>query len=116
MYKLVILIEPPTDINAFESQWPEFLHLVEAMPGLRKEATSRIEQFLYGATPYYQMHELFFDTQAAAEQSLASPSGQAAGRLLQLMTGGRMTLYFADHREDDLAHIQRFKQDSRASG
>jgi uncharacterized protein (TIGR02118 family) len=115
MYKLVILIEPPADINAFESQWPEFLHLAEAMPGLRKEATSRVEQFLYGATPCYQIHELFFDTREAAEQGLASPSGQAAGRLLQQLTGGKMTLYFADHREDDLARIHRFKQDSRAS-
>lgn len=109
MYKLVILIEAPDDMQAFEAQWPEFLHLVEEMPGLRREATSQVERFLYGDDAYFQVHELFFESMVEAEQAMASSQGQAAGRLLQKMTGGRMALFIADHKEDDLARISQFK-------
>lgn len=112
MYKLVILIEPPIDADIFEQHWPEFLHLVEEMPGLRREAISRIDHHLFGSTPYFQMHELFFDTLSAAEQALSSPTGQAAGGLLQTLTGGRMALFFADHKEDNMANLARYRQGS----
>lgn len=115
MYKLVIMIEPPEDLERFEERWPEFLHLSEAMPGLKREATSRVDQMLYGGTPYAQMHELFFDTSQAAHEALGSPMGQAAGRLLQQISGGRMMLFFADHKEDDLENIRRFKQEGDAA-
>jgi uncharacterized protein (TIGR02118 family) len=115
MYKLVILIEPPADPQQFDEQWPEFLHLVEAMPGLQREASSRIDHFLFGSTPYSHMHELYFDTLADAETALSSMVGQAAGGLLQHMTAGRMTLFFADHREDDAANLSRFRQDALGS-
>ena len=110
MHKLVILIEPLEDPQPFEDRWPQFLHLVEALPGLRREASSRVAHFLYGRVPYAQVHELFFDTFAAAEAALSSPTGQQAGRLLQQMTGGRMALFFADHREDDIENLQRYRQ------
>jgi len=108
MHKLVILIEMLENWQEFESRWPEFLHLVEILPGLQREATSRVEHFLYGNTPVAQMHELFFKTQAEAEQALMTPAGQAAGRLLQQITGGRLLLFFAEHKEDDLENIRKF--------
>lgn len=108
-YKFVIMIEPLEDWDAFEARWPEFLRLVEAMPGLRREATSRVEQVLFGKPVYERMHELFFDDRAATEAALASSSGQAAGRLLQHITGGRMLLLFAEHHEDDLPHILKYR-------
>jgi len=109
MHKLVIWIEPLADWERFEAGWPEFLRLAEALPGLRREATSRVERFLYGDAHCRWVHELFFDTLAEAENALASTSGQAAGRRLQQMTGGRMTLFLADHKEDRLAHILEFR-------
>jgi uncharacterized protein (TIGR02118 family) len=111
MHKLVIMIETLEDTQAFEAKWPEFLHLVEAMPGLRREASSHVEHFLFGKTPYMQMHELFFDTFAGMENALVSAAGQNAGRLLQEMTGGRMALFFAEHKEDDLDNIRKHRQD-----
>lgn len=112
MHKLVILIEAVEDWQAFEQGWPQFLHFAEEMPGLQREATSRVEEFLYGAVPLVQVHELFFDSLQAAQEAMASSHGRAAGRLLQSMTGGRMTLFFAEHKEDDLANIRRYKEDS----
>jgi uncharacterized protein (TIGR02118 family) len=108
MHKLVILIRDLDDWNAFEAGWPRFLHNAEGMPGLRKEAISHVERLLYGDSVYSRMYELFFDSLQDAEQALSSPQGQAAGRLLQQLTAGRMVLFFAEHKEDDLDNIRRY--------
>ena len=110
MHKLVILIDDLDDWGAFEAEWPRFLHNAEQMPGLRREATSRVERLLYGSSSYFKMHELFFDSLEQAEMALASSQGQAAGRLLHQMTGGRMVLFLAEHKEDDLANIRKYKR------
>ena len=112
MHKLVILVKELHDWESFEAEWPRFLHLAEGMPGLRREAISRVDRFLYGDSAYLRMHELFFDTLEDAEGALTSSQGKAAGVLLQQMTAGRVVLFFADHKEDDLENIQRYKQDA----
>ena len=109
MNKLIILIEPPDDWEVFDDTWPQFLHHAENMPGLRREATSRVDTFLYGDRTYAMMHELFFDSLDAAQQAMASPEGRQAGRILQEMSRGRMVLFFADHKEDDLENIKKMK-------
>lgn len=108
MHKLVILIEPVDDLSVFDETWPQFLHLVESMPGLRREATSRVDTMLYGNRAFSLMHELYFDSLGAAQKALTSPQGRAAGKLLQTMTRGRMVLFLADHKEDDLEHIHKY--------
>jgi len=108
MHKLVILIESLQDWQAFESRWPEFLHLAEEMPGLIRETTSRVERFLFGRCEYVKMHELFFDNQSQVERALASSQGHDAGRLLQQITAGNVTLFIAEHKEDDIANIRKF--------
>jgi hypothetical protein len=109
MHKLVIIIEPLKDWEAFEEIWPQFLHQVEEMPGLRREVSCRVERFLVGITPYERIHELFFYSVADVETAMASAHGRAAGTLLQKMTGGRMALFIADHKEDDIENIRKFK-------
>jgi uncharacterized protein (TIGR02118 family) len=109
MHKFVILIEPLDDWQAFEDAWPEFLHLAEAMPGLLREASSQVDNFLIGH-PYAQVHELFFDSLETAQAALASPAGRAAGRLLQQATGGKLTLFFAEYKEDYLANIRKYRE------
>lgn len=107
MHKLVILVEQPDDWNAFDETWPQFLHAAEQMPGLRREATSRVDVSLFGKITYTLMHEMFFDSSEAVQQAMASPAGRETGRLLQVMTRGRMTLFLADHKEDDLENIRK---------
>ena len=115
MVKLVILIEPQNDWSELEAAWPEFLHYAEEMPGLQREAASKIDSMLYGNSSYIQMHELFFESLAAAQQAMSSPPGQAAGRLLQQMTGGKLVLFFADYKEDDIANLRKYKQGTDAA-
>jgi hypothetical protein len=115
MYKLIILLES-TSMPGFHNFWPSFLHAAEGIPGLRRESTSRINQVLYGDASYSLVHELFFDTLPALQAGLASPSGMEAGRLLQEMTGGRLNLLIADHSEDDLENIRRYRKPGPDAG
>jgi len=109
MHKLIILLES-TSMPGFHNFWPSFLHVAESIPGLRRESTSRINQVLYGDASYSLVHELYFDTLPALQAGLASPPGMEAGRLLQDMTGGRVHLLIADHSEDDLENIRRYRK------
>ncbi len=108
MHKLIILIES-TSTPDFHIYWPRFLHAAENMPGLRREATSRVNQLLYGDLQCTLVHELFFDSLTALQAGLASESGKEAGRLLQEMTSGRVRLLIADHSEDNLENIRKYK-------
>jgi uncharacterized protein (TIGR02118 family) len=110
MHKLVILIEPPDDWAVFNDTWPQFLHHAEQMPGLRREATSHVDAFLYGERVYALMHELFFDSPESAQQAMASEPGRQAGKILQTLSLGRMTLFFADHKEDDIENLRRYEK------
>lgn len=112
MFKLVILIEQQEDGARFDAEWPAFLRLAESMPGLQREATSRVDQLLYGNCRFGQMHELYFKSLTDIDQALASSQGQAAGSILQQITGGRMTLFIADHKEDELANIRKYQPTS----
>jgi hypothetical protein len=108
MYKLMILIET-TAVPDFHSFWPRFLHAAENIPGLRREATSRVNRVLYGDFECAMIHELYFDTLASLNSGLASNAGKEAGRLLQEMTGGSVKLLITDHAEDDMVNIRKYK-------
>jgi hypothetical protein len=108
MHKLIILVESTTtpDFHVF---WPRFLHAAENIPGLRREATSRVSQVIYGEMQCSLIHELFFDSYPILQHGMASESGQEAGRLLQEMTSGRVKLLIADHSEDELENIRKYR-------
>lgn len=111
MHKLVILIDHLEDEERFDELWPEFLHISEGMPGLLREATCRVDANLYGEHQPAFMHELFFESVEDIQQALSSTQGTAAGALLQRMTGGKMSLFIADHKEDEIENIRRFQQE-----
>jgi uncharacterized protein (TIGR02118 family) len=111
MHKLVILIDQLDDEDQFDEMWPEFLHISERMPGLMREATCRVENILYGAHQPALLHELFFESLEDIQMALSSDEGRSAGELLQRMTGGRMSLFIADHKEDEIENIRRFQQE-----
>ena len=108
MVKLVILIRKLDNHQAFDEHWPEFLHQAEQMPGLISETTSQVENLLYGSPEYIKMHELFFESMTDLSNAMTSPHGKAAGSLLQRITGGRMNLFTADHKADELENIRKY--------
>lgn len=109
MYKLVILIEFDEDKKSWDDSWPDFLHHAEQMPGLLKESTSRIESVLYGTYRCSLIHELHFNSKKSLQNAMSSTPGRTAGEILQKITGGKMTLLLANHQEDNLANIRKFK-------
>lgn len=116
MVKLVILIEPLDDPGQFEAGWPQFLRHAEAMPGLQREATSRVDAILFGKASYIMMHELFFTSLAEAEQAMSSSQGKIAGKILQQITGGNLVLFFADYKEDTIENLRQYQRGKRAPG
>ena len=109
MYKLIILIETPGDQQEFDESWPLFLRQAEKMPGLVREATIRVVHSLYGNYDVSMIHELCFDSYDDLKLAMSSPQGQKSGNVLQNITEGRMTLLFAEHREDDLENIKQYR-------
>jgi uncharacterized protein (TIGR02118 family) len=112
MHKLVIMVEQLHDETRFDEMWPEFLHVSERMPGLVKEATCRVESTLYGSFQPALLHELFFESLTDIKAAMSSPEGQAAGELLQQMTGGKLSLVIADHKEDVIENIQHYQRNN----
>lgn len=108
MVKLVILVES-TATPDFHAYWPRFLHAAENIPGLRRESSSRISQVLFGELECSMIHELYFDSYSALKSGLASESGMEAGKLLQEMTAGKVKLLIADHSEDNMENILRYR-------
>ncbi len=110
MHKLVILIEAAAETAEFNDIWPQFLHLAESMPGLVREATSRVERVLFGSLDCSLIHELYFADGEALQKAMTSPQGVHAGQVLQSMTRGHVILLFADHKEDNITNLQKFRK------
>ena len=106
MYKLIILLPGP---EGLPEDWHLFLHQAEVLPGLRREATSHVLHPLYGESDVVILHELFFDDLAALEKALASPNGTEAAKILHSITKGRVTLLIAEHKEDAIENIHKFR-------
>jgi hypothetical protein len=109
MHKLIIMIETPEDEMAFDAAWPEFLDTAERLPGLVQEATVRVDKILFGNAQINIIHELFFNSAAELDYAMNSPPGQLTGQVLQTLTGGRMLLMTAEHRQDDIENIRKYK-------
>jgi len=108
MFKLMILIEPEIEQEAFFEGWPRFLQHAEQMPGLEKLVTAPVHQTLFGHYQPLMVHELYFESREALELALASEHGVAAGKTLQEITGGRVSLLVAAHLEDSGQNLRRY--------
>jgi uncharacterized protein (TIGR02118 family) len=102
MYKLMILFKSSDDSLQVETDWStEFVTRAESMPGLRRVSVSRIVGGPGGPADLQLMHELYFDDLQALKQALASPQGQEAGQALISLAGEHVSIYFAQHLEED---------------
>jgi uncharacterized protein (TIGR02118 family) len=110
MHKLMIVIPPNIISPEFDTDWPEFLQQAESMPGLLRESTVRVTGSLYGTQEIDTIHELYFESLADLQNAMGSPEGLAAGQIIQQLTQGRMTLLIAEHHEDDIENLRRYRQ------
>ncbi len=106
MYKLMILIEQPEDPETFEDLWPQFIQWADQIPGLVRIISSVVEYPIQERYPCMRVHELLFNTLEEAEAGLNSVHGTKAGKTLNLMTQGKVTLLMALHLEDEALNVQ----------
>jgi uncharacterized protein (TIGR02118 family) len=111
MYKVMIIVPPDVITHDFDAGWPEFLHQAESMPGLLREASIRVAGSLYGGHEIDMIHELYFETLENLQEAMSSPEGLAAGQIIQQLTQGQMTLLIAEHREDNVENLRRYRED-----
>lgn len=116
MHKLIILIHDDCPTDRLDEYWPHFLRLAEKMPGLLRETTSRVDGLIYGEYGVQIIHELYFETRQALEDAMESPVGVEAGQTLGSITGGRMTLLFAQHQQEEAEFLRRYHASTDASG
>lgn len=109
MYKLIILIEPEIDQEAFFDGWPRFLEHAENLPGLERLVSAPVHAHLVGAFQPIMVHELIFESQQALERALSSEHGVAAGETLQRITGGAVSLLVAGHLEDSGENLRAYR-------
>jgi uncharacterized protein (TIGR02118 family) len=104
MHKLMVVFRSSDDSLRLETQWStEFVARAERMPGLRRVSVSRVVGGPGGATDIKLLHELYFDDLEALQVALASEQGQEAGRALIAFAGEDVSIYFAQHLEEDRA-------------
>ena len=102
MHKLMLIFRRLGDTIKMEERWSQaFVPLAEKMPGLRRIAVSRIKERADGLIDTHMVHELYFDDLEALHDAMLSAEGQAAGRALMSFASGRVSLYLAEHLEDD---------------
>ena len=116
MYKLIICIETLNEPFILDEGWPQFLHQAEKMPGLVREAHSQITSAMFGQNNISAIHELFFETHEDLQNAMISPQGQAAGYILQRITNGQMSLWVAEHKEDEIENLRKYKEDDEDTG
>lgn len=101
MYKLTILFTTPPDIPKFEDDWAhKFLPFAEAMPGVVRLEVSNVEGGPDGPSPYYKIHEFYFQNREAMDKGMNSEKGAQAGLALNTVAKGLFTIMFSDVLED----------------
>jgi uncharacterized protein (TIGR02118 family) len=102
MHKLMLVFKRLGDTLALEERWSqEFVPLAEKMPGLRRIAIARIVERPDGLVDTHMVHELYFDDLESLRRAMVSDEGQAAGQALMSFASGRVTMYLAEHLEDE---------------
>jgi uncharacterized protein (TIGR02118 family) len=79
MVKFMILFRKPTDLDAFERRYNEFLALIERMPDIERRQVISILGSPLGEARYYRILEIYFSDTPRMEASLRSKAGQEAG-------------------------------------
>jgi uncharacterized protein (TIGR02118 family) len=101
MVKFSILFRKPTDLEAFETVYQDFLALIERMPEVKRRQANTVLGGPFGESPYYRILEVYYDDYAILNSSLLSPAGQEAGGELRRLQAGSFEMFFVDVYEED---------------
>jgi len=100
MVKFMILFQRPGNLAAFEEGYNRFLALIEGMPLITRRQVIHILGSPRGETNLFRILEVYFESQAALEESLRSPDGQSAGQTLMNFPPNSIEMLFAEVFEE----------------
>jgi uncharacterized protein (TIGR02118 family) len=92
--KLIALYTQPENPTEFDQKYfGTHVPLIEKVPGLLKMEVAKVSKNLMGgATPYYMIAELTFESMDALNAAMSSPEGQAAGQNIMSFAASNVTL------------------------
>jgi hypothetical protein len=94
--KITLIIDNPTDPDAFESGYPELVALAQRLPELRRIESAKVWPKEDGTpTPSHRTLDLYFDDYEDAAAAVSTP---AAGEFFERLigTGTPFTGLFSD--------------------
>jgi uncharacterized protein (TIGR02118 family) len=97
--KITLIIDNPSDVAAFESDYAEIAALAHKLPELRRVESAKVWPKEDGTpTPAHRTLDLYFDSYDDASAAVATPE---AGQLFQLLGGTGTTFMglFSDIEE-----------------
>lgn len=101
MNKQMQLFRGPTEPFEVDRQWSRvFIRLAEKLPGIKREAVSRIYAAPSEEVECYLLHEFFFENREALRAAMLSLEDQATGKALISFAGDLVTIIFAEHFEE----------------
>ena len=100
MVKLVALFRRPEDPAAFDREYAGHLELARRQPHVQKMEVARVTGAPRGESPYYVLTELYFDSMADLQASVASDEAKAAGRNLMSFAKDLVTFMIAEVEAD----------------
>lgn len=101
MFKFMVMFHKPTNMDAFENAYNDFLALVERMPDVKRRQVIDVVGSPIGQSRVYRILEVYFDDQPTMEAALNSERGQEAGGELRRFPKGTFEMLFAQVYEED---------------
>lgn len=94
--KITIIVDNPTDVGAFEAEYPAVTKYASELPALLKLESGKVIPKDDGTpTPAHRTLDLYFSDYATASRAVATPeAGELFGRLQSMKT--TFTVLFLD--------------------
>lgn len=103
MYKFVTIYRRVDDPDALERFFSEtHLPLAEKLPGLIKSEIGRVSGKPGGESRFHLMYELYFETETAFIQALASEPGLQLMQALERWAAARLITWFYADAYDEM--------------
>lgn len=107
MVKFVVMFRRPKNLKKFEDNYNNFLALIERMPSITRRQVNSVLGSPLGASQYYRILEIYFESQEVLNESLMSAAGQEAGGELTKFGAGTFEVLFADVYEEAGGHTEK---------
>ncbi|MFQ3545582.1 EthD family reductase [Halobacillus rhizosphaerae] len=97
MVKLIALYEQPENEEEFnEHYFNVHTPITNEIPGLKKMEVTKITGSPQGASDYYLMCEMYYESQEDLQNGMKSDKGKASGKDLMSFAGNLVTLMIGE--------------------